>query len=125
MCSEGYDTKLYVFSMTGIFTRSPEVFTTKMIDSIITLLHNQTKYEEKKTKKASGKNMDDSDSDDDEDYDSDLDMDDDSENLYDETKSDANMSMESFKSELQKADEFDAFKRSIHYFKEKYFIIYI
>lgn len=66
--------------------------------------------------------MDDDDEDDEDDSEEFID---DEESDFDEEKQEAEISMEAFKSEVKDKDEYEVFRTTIHYLKQKQFFDYI
>lgn len=86
LCEPGYDIKLYIHAMCAVIQNTPQVFSVKLIDSLVTLLTRQQQHENKKRNKT--KDMDD--------YDSSEEFidDEDSDDLFNEEKQEAQLSME-------------------------------
>ena len=100
--------------MSQLVQKSPKDFSVQLIDQMGTLLYKQQQYESKKIKKRD-------DDDDDDDYNSI--EDEESDELYNEEKQEAEISLESFKSELKKKDEYQEFRCLIHFYRNKYKVI--
>ena len=87
-----------------------QLFSVKLIDTIVTLLHKQQTYEQRKIQKQL-KN--------DEEEDDDMFDDEDSDELFNDQKQEANISLETFKSEIKNQNEFEIFKQTMFAIKNK------